>query len=242
LATRGFGESRLHVLEALGGARERVRTTTAAGFNLTDCHPLNLVAIEVVAGPGALVIALATGLPDAMFEHDGQITKREIRAVTLSALAPRAGEVLWDVGCGSGSVAIEWMLRHADNIAYGVEQNPLRAARIARNAVHFGVPGLQVVEGRAPEVLAELPPPDAVFLGGGAHLPGVIETCWQALRPGGRIVANAVVIETEAMLFAAAQKYGGTLTRLAVERLDNIGALHGFRPAMTVTQWAGAKS
>lgn len=239
LCERGFGASRLHVMEALGGPRERIRQAMAEGFELADCDPLNLLAIEV--GAGAQVIPLSTGLPDEMFEHDGQITKREIRAVTLSALAPCAGEVLWDVGCGAGSVAVEWMLRHPENIAYGVESDPVRAARIARNALTFGVPGLRVVQGRAPGALAGLLVPDAVFLGGGAHLPGVIETAWQALRPGGRMVANGVVIETEAALFAAREKFGGTLTRLSVERLDNIGSLHGFRPGMTVTQWAAVK-
>ena len=197
--------------------------------------------MELVADAGALVIPLSTGLPDDFFEHDGQITKREIRAVTLAALAPCAGEMLWDVGSGSGSVAIEWMLRHPENAAYGIERDAARAARIARNAAELGVPGLQVVVGHAPEALAGLPAPDAVFLGGGAHLPGVIDTAWHALRPGGRLVANAVVIETEAALFAARDKFGGTLTRLAVERLDKIGSLHGFRPALTVTQWAVVK-
>ena len=241
LCARGFGPSLLHVMEALGGPSERIRMTRAADFDITDCHKLNLVAIEVMAGVGSKIIPLASGLADGMFEHDGQITKREIRAVTLSALAPCAGEVLWDVGCGSGSVAIEWMLRHPENIAYGIESNPARAARIARNAVSLGVPGLLVVQGRAPEILDGLPVPDAVFLGGGAHLPGVIETAWHALRPGGRLVANGVVIETEAALFAAREKFGGMLTRLSVERLDNIGELHGFRPGMTVTQWSAIK-
>lgn len=241
LVRRGFGPSRLHIMEALGGPRERVRVTTAENFGLDDCHKLNLVAIEVAAGEGARIIPLAAGLPDEMFEHDGQITKREIRAVTLSALAPRAGECLWDIGCGSGSVAIEWMLRHPDNIAYGIESDATRAARIARNAVNFGVPGLAIVQGRAPEILVGLPVPDAVFLGGGAHLPCVIETAWLALRQGGRMVANGIVIETEAMLFAAREKFGGTLTRLSVERLDKIGGLHGFRPGMTVTQWSAVK-
>ena len=241
LCARGFGPSRLHVMEALGGPRERIRVTTAADFDIADCDKLNLVAIEVTAGAGAKIIPLASGLADEMFEHDGQITKREIRAVTLSALAPCAGEVLWDVGCGSGSVAIEWMLRHPENMAYGIESNPERTARIARNAVSLGVPGLQVVQGRAPKILDGLPVPDAVFLGGGAHLPDVIETAWRALRPGGRMVANAVVIETETALFAARENFGGTLTRLSVERLDAIGNLHGFRPGMTVTQWSAVK-
>jgi precorrin-6B C5,15-methyltransferase / cobalt-precorrin-6B C5,C15-methyltransferase len=243
LCERGFGRSVLHVMEALGGPRERIRALEAKDFqkNILDCDPLNLVAMELVAETGALVIPLTAGLPDDLFEHDGQITKREIRAVTLAALAPRAGEVLWDVGCGAGSVAIEWMLRHPDNLAYGIERDAARAARIARNAVALGVPGLHVVEGRAPDACAGLPVPDAVFLGGGAHLPGVIDTAWQALRPGGRMVANAVVIETEQALFAARERFGGTLTRLSVERLDAIGSLHGFRPALTVTQWGATK-
>ena len=242
LCARGFGRSVLHVMEALGGPRERVRTTAAKDFqNIGECGALNLVAMELVAAPDARIIPLTTGLPDELFEHDGQITKREIRAVTLAALAPCAGETLWDIGCGSGSVAIEWMLRHPENMAYGIERDAVRAARIARNAAALGVPGLQMVVGRAPDSCAGLPAPDAVFLGGAAHLPGVIDTAWHALRPGGRLVANAVVIETEACLFAARERFGGTLTRLSVERLDAIGSLHGFRPALTVTQWAVTK-
>lgn len=241
LEGRGFGPSRLHVLEALGGPRERIRTATADSFKIDAIDALNLVAIEVVASLAARIIPLAAGLADGMFEHDGQITKREIRAVTLSALAPLAGERLWDVGCGSGSVSIEWMLRHRANTAIAIEANSERAARAARNALNLGVPGLTLVEGRAPDALAGLPIPDAVFLGGGAHRPGVIEAAWDALRPGGRMVANAVVIETEAALIAAQRRLGGTLTRLSVERLDAVGDLHGFRPAMTVTQWSAVK-
>ena len=242
LCARGFGRSVLHVMEALGGPREQIRTSEAKDFqSIGSCGALNLVAMELVADAGARVIPLTPGLPDALFEHDGQITKREIRAVTLAALAPCAGEVLWDIGCGSGSVAIEWMLRHPENMAYGIERDAVRAARIAGNAAALGVPGLHVVLGRAPEACAGLPVPDAVFLGGAAHLPGVIDTAWHSLRPGGRMVANAVVIETEAALFVAREKCGGTLTRLSVERLDAIGSLHGFRPALTVTQWAATK-
>ena len=241
ITARGFGPSKLHVMEALGGPRERVRTCSAEAFALTDCQRLNLVALEVEAGPNARIIPLSSGLEDDLFEHDGQITKREVRAVTLSSLAPRAGEVLWDIGCGAGSIAIEWLLRHPENRAWGIEPEPERAARAARNAISLGVPGLELVQGRAPEALAGLPLADAVFIGGGAHCPGVIEAAWAGLRPGGRLVANAVVIETEAALFAAQARYGGTLTRLAVARLDEIGALHGFRPNMTVTQWSAQK-
>jgi precorrin-6B C5,15-methyltransferase / cobalt-precorrin-6B C5,C15-methyltransferase len=240
LAERGFGGSRLHLLEALGGADARVSSHLAASFDAAP-HPLNLLGIEVVAEPGARVIPLAPGLDDGLFEHDGQITKREVRALTLSALAPRAGERLWDVGCGSGSVSIEWMLRHPANTAIGLEQDPVRAARALRNAASLGTPGLRVIEARAPDGLADLPPPDAVFIGGGAREPEVIAKAWAALVAGGRMVANAVTIETEAALVAARETHGGTLTRLSVERLDRVGRLHAFRPAMSVVQWAATK-
>lgn len=240
LRGRGFGQSVLHVLEALGGPRERVRRTTADDFGF-EVDALNMLAIEVVAGPGAQVIPLASGLPDDAFEHDGQITKREIRAVTLSSLAPRRGELLWDIGCGSGSIAVEWMLRHPANRAIAIEENDSRAARAARNAASLGVPALKVITGTAPAALAGLPPPDAVFVGGGAQEPGLLEHAWGALPPGGRIVVNGVTVETEAVLIAARERWGGSLTRLSVERLDRLGSMHGFRPAMTVTQWAAVK-
>lgn len=241
LAGRGFGSSRLHLLEALGGPNERRRVVTAEAFDLTDIHPLNLTGIDVVAGLDARVVPLACGLPDEAFEHDGQITKREVRAVTLSALAPLAGELLWDVGGGTGSISIEWMLRHPDNRAIMLEPKPERAARAARNACQLGVTALHIIEARAPAGLAGLPAPDAVFLGGGASDPAVIEVAWAALRPGGRLVANAVTLETEAALIEARRRLGGGLTRLAVERLEPIGGMEGFRPARTVTQWTVVK-
>jgi precorrin-6Y C5,15-methyltransferase (decarboxylating) len=241
LRQHGFGATAMRVLEALGGPRERVRATTAAGFDLDGIHDLNLVALDLRAASDARVIPLASGLPDALFEHDGQFSRREMRAVTLSSLAPRRGEVLWDVGAGSGAIGIEWMLRHAANRAIAIEANPERAARIARNAESLGVPGLRVVAGAAPDALADLPPPDAVFLGGGAHRPGVIDAAWYALKPDGRLVANAVTVETEAALLAARARLGGTLLRLSVERLDAVGTMHAYRPAMTVTQWHAVK-
>lgn len=240
LSERGFGASHMIVLEALGGASERIRETAAEAFGLNDIHPLNLVAVETVAGPDAIVLPLATGLDDALFEHDGQLTKREVRAVTLSALAPRIGERLWDIGCGSGSVAIEWLLRHPANTAIGIERAPDRAARAARNAAHLGVPRLKIVEAEAPAGLAGLARPDAVFIGGGGR-EGTIETAWDALAEGGRMVVNSVTLETDAALTAAHGRHGGTLTRISIERLDRIGGLHGFRPAMTVTQWTAMK-
>lgn len=233
LEARGFGASALHVLEALGGPGERVRLGVAE-----DVGPLNLVAIEAA---GAAGLKLAPGLDDALFGHDGQITKHEVRALTLSALAPRPGEVLWDVGAGSGSVGIEWMLRHPACRAVGIERRPERAVRARENAVRLGVPGLRVVEGEAPVAFAGLPRPDAVFLGGGAHLPGVVDEAWAALGPGGRLVANAIALRTEAALAAARSRLGGTLLRVGLERLDLVGGMEAFRPAMTVTQWRAEK-
>ena len=238
LAARGFGGSRLHVLEALGGKRERIRIAPPVP---PDIDPLNLVAVEVVAGPGALVVPLAPGLPDGWFENDGQLTKQEVRAMTLAALAPLAGEMLWDIGAGSGSVAIEWCLRGRGCRAVAVEARAERAARAARNALSLGAIGVEIVGGEAPAALAGLPPPHAVFVGGGLQGAGVLEAVWAALRPGGRLVANAVALDTQAMLFAAQARLGGTLTRLAVERLDQIGSMRAFRPAMPVVQWAATK-
>jgi precorrin-6B C5,15-methyltransferase / cobalt-precorrin-6B C5,C15-methyltransferase len=240
LTQRGFGLSMLHVLEALGGERERIRSTKAESYGFNDVDPLNLIAIEVEAGTDAKIIPLAAGLPDEIFEHDGQLTKREIRAVTLSSLEPRTGELLWDIGCGSGSVAIEWLLRHPSNRAIGIERDATRAARAARNAAELGVPRLEIVTDDAPEALALLPLPDAVFIGGGCDS-AVIEKSWDALKPGGRLVVNAITLETEKEVLAAQAKFGGTLTRLSVERLDTVGSKQAFRPAMTVTQWSAGK-
>jgi precorrin-6Y C5,15-methyltransferase (decarboxylating) len=240
LTERGFGPSRLHLLEALGGPAERVSVHKAERFDASP-RPLNLIGLEIAATPGARVIPLASGLADDLFEHDGQITKREIRALTLSALAPQAGERLWDIGCGSGSVSIEWMLAHPANTAIAFEADPVRASRAARNAASLGVPDLRIEQGRAPDVLAGLPQSDAVFIGGGARDPEVIAAAWAALRPAGRLAANAVTLETEAALIAARERYGGTLTRLSVERLEPVGRLHAFRPAMSVTQWLAVK-
>jgi precorrin-6Y C5,15-methyltransferase (decarboxylating) len=241
LTERGFGPSRLHLLEALGGPAERVSAHVAESFDASP-GPLNLVGLEIVATTGARVIPLTSGLADDLFEHDGQITKREIRALTLSALAPRAGERLWDIGCGSGSVSIEWMLAHPANTAIAFEADPIRAARAARNAAALGVPDLRIEPGRAPDALAGSPAPDAVFIGGGARDADVIAAAWAALSPAGRIVVNAVTLETEAALVAARERHGGTLTRLYVERLEPVGRLHAFRAAMSVTQWTAVKS
>jgi precorrin-6Y C5,15-methyltransferase (decarboxylating) len=241
LAAAGFGGSKLTVLEALGGPRERVRATTAEDFNFGAVDPLNTVAIEVVAAADARVLARSAGLPNSLFEHNGQITKREIRAVTLSALAPRRGELLWDIGAGSGSVAIEWMLADPSMRATAIEARADRAARIRRNAAAFGVPNLEIVEAAAPAALGGLAMPDAIFVGGGASDPGVLDAAVAALRPGGRLVANAVTLETEAVLIARHAALGGELIRIAIARADPVGTKAGWRPAMPVTQWAWVK-
>ncbi|MGE3529564.1 MAG: precorrin-6y C5,15-methyltransferase (decarboxylating) subunit CbiE [Methyloceanibacter sp.] len=241
LAEAGFGDSKLSVLEALGGPKERIRATTGTGFDLQDISDLNIVAIEVAASSDARVIALTPGLADNLFEHDGQITKREIRAMTLSALAPLKGELRWDIGAGSGSVAIEWMLADPSLSAIAIEARADRAGRIRRNAAAFGVPGLEIVEGSAPEALAGLAPPDAVFIGGGASGSGVIDTAIAALHAGGRLVVNAVTLETEEDLIARHGAQGGTLTRIEIARAEPVGRKTGWRAAMPVTQWAWVK-
>jgi precorrin-6Y C5,15-methyltransferase (decarboxylating) len=242
LVANGFGRSRLHVLEALGGARERVRTCQADAFDLKDIDPLNVCAIDIVAGEGARVLAFAPGLDDALFEHDGQITKREIRALTLSTLAPRHGELLWDIGAGSGSIGIEWMLCDPSLRAIAIEQSSERAQRIARNAAAFGVPGLAVVQGAAPQALQSLPEPDVVFVGGGGSEDGVMEEAIATLKSGGRLVANAVTLEMDAKLLALRASLGGSLTRIDISRAGAIGAMTGWRPAMPVTQWHWVKN
>ena len=242
LAELGFGDSRLTILEALGGRNERIRSSRADSFDLKDIAALNTVAIEVVAAPGARILTYTPGLNDDLFEHDGQMTKREVRAVTLSALAPKHGELLWDIGAGSGSIAIEWLLADPSLRAIGVEANSSRAARISRNASAFGVPHLDVMEGRAPEALEGLTTPDAIFVGGGGSADGVLGFCIDALRSGGRLVANAVTLETESELIARQTALGGALTRIAISRADPVGNKMGWRPAMPVTQWIWEKT
>ena len=241
LAQSGFGGSRITVLEALGGSYERIRTATAADFDLGAVDALNTVAIEVEAAPDARILARTPGLTDALFEHDGQITKREIRAITISSLAPRRGELLWDIGAGSGSIAIEWMLADPSLRAIAVERNEDRAAHIRRNAAAFGVPGLEIVADAAPDAFAGLPTPDAIFVGGGAGDNGLLDAAARALRPAGRLVVNAVTLNTESLLLMRNAALGGKLTRIAISRTDAIGAKTGWHAAMPVTQWTWTK-
>jgi precorrin-6Y C5,15-methyltransferase (decarboxylating) len=241
LAASGFGQSRLTVLEALGGGQERVTSHIAADFSLADINALNICAVEVVAETGARILPLASGLDDWLFEHDGQITKREVRALTLSALAPRRGELLWDIGAGSGSIGIEWMLSDPAMRAIAVEGSAERAERITRNAANFGVPGLTIVHGTAPAGLAGLPSPDAIFIGGGGSEEGVMAAAIAALKAGGRLVANAVTTQMEAVLLDHQARLGGSLIRIDIARASPVGAMTGWRPAMPVTQWSWIK-
>lgn len=241
LAASGFGQSKLTVLEALGGVHERVTSQIASDFSLNAINPLNICAVEVVAGEGARVLPLTKGLDDGLFEHDGQITKREIRALTLSALAPRRGELLWDIGAGSGSIGIEWMLSDPAMKAIAIEGSAERAARIGRNAVSLGVPGLIVVQATAPAALQGLPSPDAIFVGGGGSEDGVMDAAVAALKPGGRMAANAVTTQMEAVLLEHHARLGGSLIRIDIARASPVGAMTGWRPAMPVTQWSWVK-
>jgi precorrin-6B C5,15-methyltransferase / cobalt-precorrin-6B C5,C15-methyltransferase len=241
LTAAGFGTSEIIVMEALGGPRERIRRVQADGFNFDDVDPLNIIGVDVVAGPNAAPIPYSSGLPDNYFENDGQLTKREIRAVTLSSLQPGAGQLLWDVGAGSGSIGIEWLLAHPSNTAIAIERDEERAARAVRNAVRLGVPHLDIRHGAAPAALDGLPEPDAIFIGCGMAGGKVIEACWAALKAGGRIVCNAVTIESELALLAAYHGHGGTLTRLSVERAEPVGRRTTWRPALPVLQWVATK-
>ncbi len=241
LRSSGFGQSELTVLEALGGPHERVSRQTAADFALSGINDLNICGVEVKAETGARILSLSAGRPDELFEHDGQITKREIRAITLSALAARHGELLWDIGAGSGSIGIEWMLADPSLRAIAVEASTERAARIRRNAANFGVLGLTVVEGEAPNALAGLPAPDAIFIGGGGSDAGVLDAAIGHLKSGGRLVANAVTTDMESLLLAEQARRGGSLIRIDIARAAPVGRMTGWRPAMPVTQWSWTK-
>lgn len=241
LAEAGFGISIVTVLEALGGPNETVRSQVAMHFGLDAIDPLNICAISVVALPGARILPLTPGLDDRLFEHDGQITKREVRALTLAALAPCRGELLWDIGAGSGSIGIEWMLADPSARAIAIEGDAERASRIAHNAGQFGVPDLKLIIGKAPQALAGLDQPNAIFIGGGGSDPGVLEAAIAALQPGGRLVVNAVTLELEAMLLQRHAGLGGSLTRIDIARADVLGSMTGWRPAMPITQWVWVK-
>jgi precorrin-6Y C5,15-methyltransferase (decarboxylating) len=239
LVSRGYGASEVTVLEQLNSEQERVRTALAADWD-HEVDALNVIGVLCRADADAPLLPTVPGLPDEAYENDGQLTKREVRAVTLSRLAPVPGQLLWDVGAGAGSIAIEWLRHHPTCRAIAIERDADRALRLERNAATLGV-SVRTVVGEAPADLAELEGPSAVFVGGGATVPGVIEACWQALLPGGRLVVNGVTLETEALIAKWYAELGGDLVRLSVQRASPIGGMTGWRPAMPVTIWSVTK-
>lgn len=239
LVESGYGDSVLTVLGDLGSVAESRQDVPAADWSGPG-PDLHVVCVSCTAGPATATGSLAPGLPDPAYDHDGQLTKRDVRASALAHLQPRPGELLWDVGAGAGSIAIEWMRSHPSCRALAVEQHELRAKRIGANAAALGVPGLQTVLGAAPEALVGLPVPDAVFVGGGAGHE-TLTVAWSALRSGGRLVVHAVTQETEMLLAARWREHGGELTRISVEHLESIGRSHGWKPARAVVQWSAHK-
>ncbi|MGI5214719.1 precorrin-6y C5,15-methyltransferase (decarboxylating) subunit CbiE [Plantactinospora sp. CA-290183] len=242
LAGAGYGPSRLTVLESLGAQRERRVDGRAEDWAQPPGDPLNVVGVRVHAAGGARALSTVPGLPDDAYASDGALTKREARALALARLAPLHGELLWDVGAGSGSIAIEWLRAEPTARAIAVESRPDRAERIATNAATLGVPGLRVVVGAAPAALADLPTPDAVFVGGGLTADGLLDAAWTALADGGRLVAHAVTLEGERELVARAGRLGGELTRLGVERAGRLGGFTSWQPARPLVQWAATKT
>ncbi len=240
LTNHGFGKSEMMALAHMGGDKE-ARFDGVADTWTHDVAELHTLAVTCIAGPDASWLPRSAGLPDDAFEHDGKITKREIRALAIARLMPHPGALLWDIGAGAGSVSVEWLRAAAHSRAIALEPIAKRRAFAARNAAALGVPHCDIRNGRAPDALADLSAPDAVFIGGGLA-PGTIETAIGALKPGGRLVAHAVTLESEAILLAAHARYGGDLVRLSIDRAAPVGSYHGWRPAMPVTQWAWRKA
>ncbi|WP_036494535.1 bifunctional cobalt-precorrin-7 (C(5))-methyltransferase/cobalt-precorrin-6B (C(15))-methyltransferase [Nocardia sp. BMG111209] len=243
LARNGFGDSTVSVLEQLGGPAERMVAGVAVSWSRPPGDPLAVVAIECRADPDAPRSTRLPGLPDERYGGDGQMTKSEVRALSIAALAPAPGELLWDVGGGSGTIAIEWCRTHPACRAITFERSEARRRQIAANAAALGVPGVEV-RGEVLTVLraTEPPAPDAIFLGGGLTQPELFETCWQRLRPGGRLVANAVTAESEALLLSWAAARGGRLGKVQVYRAEPLGGFTAWRPQLPVTQWSVVKN
>ncbi|CRM03606.1 Precorrin-6Y C(5,15)-methyltransferase [decarboxylating] [Pseudomonas sp. 31 R 17] len=235
LTQAGFGPSRLTVFEHLGGANERRLDGLAADWHHLGTADLNLVAIDCLASSETPPLSRLAGLPDSAFQHDGQLTKRDVRAMTLARLAPMPGELLWDVGAGSGSIGIEWMRTHPSCRALAIEPDPGRQGLIEHNRDALGVPGLHLIRGKAPDALHGLPVPDAIFIGGGVTRDGVLDTSWQQLRPGGRLVANAVTLQSEMTLMNWRAEHGGELTRLHVAQAQPLGEFDTWRQALPIT-------
>ncbi|WP_085746556.1 precorrin-6y C5,15-methyltransferase (decarboxylating) subunit CbiE [Pseudomonas sp. R45(2017)] len=235
LRERGFGASRLSILEHLGGSDERRIDGTANDWNDPLIADLNVIAIECLGDPDTPRLSRLAGLPDSAFQHDGQLTKRDVRAITLARLAPTPGELLWDVGAGSGSIGIEWMRAHPSCRALAIEADDGRQQLIEHNRDALGVPGLQLIRGSAPQALAGLECPDAIFIGGGVTREGVLDTCWEQLKPGGRLVANAVTLQSEMTLMSWRERHGGELTRIHIAQAQPLGEFDTWRQALPIT-------
>ncbi|WP_322845751.1 precorrin-6y C5,15-methyltransferase (decarboxylating) subunit CbiE [Pseudomonas sp. B33.4] len=235
LCERGFGSSRLTVLEHLGGDSERRIANSASAWNDSPIADLNVIAVECLADANTPRLSRLAGLPDSAFQHDGQLTKRDVRAITLARLAPTPGELLWDVGAGSGSIGIEWMRAHPSCRALAIEADEGRQQLIEHNRDALGVPGLQLIRGKAPQALAGLERPDAIFIGGGVTREGVFATCWEQLKPGGRLVANAVTLQSEVTLMNWRERHGGELTRIHVAQAQPLGEFDTWRQALPIT-------
>ncbi|MBB6145336.1 precorrin-6Y C5,15-methyltransferase (decarboxylating) [Silvibacterium bohemicum] len=240
LTSRGYGSSRMCVFESLGGTSEKVIEEAARSWSAERSSDLNAIALLCAADADSMPLSLVPGLPESVFESDGQLTKREVRAITLARLAPLPGQLLWDVGAGSGTIGIEWMRVHPSCSCIAFEERAERAERIQTNAKHLGVPALKVVMGSAPSSFAGMNVPHAIFIGGGLSK-DMFEACWDRLASGGRLVANAVTVESEAMLSSLQKLYGGDLTRIQVARAEPVGGMLGWRPFMPITQWAVVK-
>ena len=240
LVEEGYAASHLTVLGDLGSPAESRTDGVAASWDGRLAPRLHLVCVECDPHPARSARSLVPGLSETAYEHDGQLTKRVVRAAALAHLAPQPGDVMWDLGAGAGSVGIEFARHHPRNEVHAVERDPERAERVRRNARALGVPGLRVVEAASSAAVADLPRPDAVFVGGGATA-ALLDACWAALAPGGRLVVHGVTVETEVLLHGVRRRLGGSMSRISVEDLDTIGSLHGWKPARSIVQWSVEK-
>ena len=240
LTERGFGSSIITVLENMGGAKENMFSGEAKNWNHPEGSPLNTLAIECRADQNPDLLSRSSGLPDSAFEHDGKMTKQEVRSQVLSKLMPFPDHLLWDLGAGCGSVAIEWMRSHSNCDAIAVERSEERIRMIRNNADALGTPMLRTIHGEIPTILGELPKPDAIFLGGGIS-PESLEQCWEVLNPFGRLGSHAVTLESEKVLLDWQASRGGDLTRIAISRAEKVGPYQGWKPMMPVTQYSAVK-